>query len=94
MRFTSQQYDKAIASLSDAKRQLEADGACCAVCGDSGHMAFECGHNPLVAVAMCQRITSDAQQLHDALHVLSGYEFAFGVQLGPARIVEPVDNPV
>lgn len=41
-------YDEAIEALQLAKSQLAPDGDNCAVCGDSGHQAFECGHNPLL----------------------------------------------
>jgi hypothetical protein len=52
MRFINRQYDEAMQSLHDAREQLEADCNSCACCGDSGHMAFECGHNPLVGMAL------------------------------------------
>ena len=70
MRFTVDQYDKAIAHLHDAKGQLEPDGHGCHCCGDSGHQAFECGHNPLVAMAMCEAIAEHADKLHDHVHTL------------------------
>lgn len=89
MRFTAYQYDKAIEALQDAKKQLEPDGHCCSVCGDSGHMAFECGFNPLVAVAMCKGMAETAETFHEMIHRLAGYEQAFGVQLGPARVIVP-----
>ena len=41
-------YAKAISDLNLAATQLRPDGAACAVCGDSGHQAWECHHNPLV----------------------------------------------
>jgi hypothetical protein len=89
MRFTAGQYDQAIEALQLAKRQLEPDGNHCSVCGDNGHQAMECGHNPLVAVAMCQRIADQSEELHQTLHTLAGYQQAFGVQIGPRRIVMP-----
>jgi len=73
----------------DAKQQLEPDGHCCSICGDSGHMAWGCGFNPLVAVYLCKHIAADSEKLHDILHWLAGYESAFGEQLGPAKIVMP-----
>ena len=88
MRFTAEQYDKAIADLELAKAQLEPDGNCCAVCG-SGHMAWDCGHNPLVAVALCQRIAAESEALHETLHYLAGHDSAFGVQVGPAKVILP-----
>jgi len=87
MRFTAKQYDDAITHLHHAKKQLESDGNCCAVCGDSGHMAFECGFNPLVAVLICKQIADGSAHLHEILHYLSGFDQAFGVQLGPAKVV-------
>jgi hypothetical protein len=89
MRFTAEQYQLAIESLQDAQKQLEADGNPCAVCGDSGHMAWECGHNPLVAVVICRQIAEQSEQFHNTLHYLSGFDTEFGVQLGPAKVVMP-----
>ncbi len=89
MRFTAHQYDQAIEALQNAKTQLEPDGHCCAVCGDSGHMAHECGFNPLVAVMFCKAITDQSRELHETLHHLAGYEQHMGVQMGPARVVAP-----
>jgi hypothetical protein len=89
MRFTQRQYDEAIASLKEARGQLEPDGNSCACCGDAGHMAFECGHNPLVAMALCRRVAQEAEALHETLHYLSGWDSAFGVQIGPAKVVLP-----
>lgn len=94
MRFTTDQYDQAIQALRDAKEQLQPDGRHCAVCGDDGHQAFECGHNPLLAMAMCQQIATQSGDLHETLHFLAGYNQAFGVQLGPRRIVVPDPAPV
>lgn len=89
MRFTEYQYDQAIEAMQLAKQQLDPDGHCCAVCGDSGHMAFECGANPLVAVAMCREMAKGADELHETLHRIAGYDQSFGVQLGPARMHLP-----
>ena len=88
-RFTAYQYDQAILSLQEAKKQLEPNGHCCSICTDSGHMAWECGHNPLLAVSMCQDIAISAENLHQWLHFLAGYENAFGEQLGPAKCSLP-----
>lgn len=86
MRFTTEQYDKAIAALTDAKKQLEPDGNGCMVCGDSGHQAFECGFNPLVAVEICAAIAKQSDALHETLHYLAGYNSHMGEQIGPAKI--------
>lgn len=96
MRFTTNQYDEAIQDLNNAKRQLEPDGNCCSCCGDSGHQAFECGHNPLLAMANCAGIAKTAHELHEYLHYLAGWNFHMGEQLGPARVILPdgfVTNP-
>lgn len=45
---TAEDYSEAIEALMDARNQLEPDGRNCVVCGDSGHQAWECHHNPLV----------------------------------------------
>jgi hypothetical protein len=70
MRFTIVQYEKAIAHLRDAMAQLEPDGHGCHCCGGSGHQAFECGHNPLVAMAMCEGVAQTAENLHELVHTL------------------------
>jgi hypothetical protein len=92
MRFTAYQYDRAIEALQDAKKQLESEANPCSVCGDSGHLAYECGFNPLVAVAMCKSMATGAEVLHETLHAIAGYDQAFGVQLGPARIIVPPES--
>jgi hypothetical protein len=68
MRFTTYQYDQAIKALTEAKEQLEPDGRDCAVCGDGGHQAFECGHNPLVAMEICRVLAAGAHEQHQKLH--------------------------
>ncbi len=45
---TAADYDEAIEELQRARAQLAPDGNGCNVCGDSGHQAFECHHNPLL----------------------------------------------
>jgi len=56
-RITAGDYDEAIQALREAKQQLKPDGDNCRVCGDSGHQAWECHHNPLVMAreAACAR---------------------------------------
>lgn len=68
MRFSAYQYDQAIKHLQNAKEQLEPNGNNCSICGDSGHMAMECGFNPLVAVDICNHIAKDAERFHAILH--------------------------
>lgn len=70
MRFTHEQYQKAIEHITDASTQLEPNGNGCHCCGDSGHQAFECGWNPLLAVAMCHDIAKRAEELHAQMHAL------------------------
>lgn len=89
MKFTKQQYEEAIANLQLGMLQLEHDGDCCRICEDEGHSANECGFNPLVAMDICCHIAAQSDQLHDTLHQLAGYNFAFGVQLGPRKVVMP-----
>lgn len=74
MRFTRDQYEQAILALQSAMQQLEPDGECCSVCGDSGHQAWECHFNPLYIMHICLSIHKSAQQLHHCLHQLCGYD--------------------
>ena len=62
MRFTIEQYDKAIKALEAAKTQLDPDGDECHSCGDSGHQAWECEHNPLLAMAICEGIAKASEE--------------------------------
>lgn len=117
MRFTAAQYDEAIENLKLAKAQLASDGNPCEVCGCSSHMAFECGHNPLVAMEVCAATVEAATRCHDMVHAheevaeadrvprpwpdilrvhlhhflhwATGFDTAFGVQRGPAKVVRP-----
>lgn len=70
MRFTAHQYDQAIAALREGREQLQPDTHCCRICHDTGHQAWECGHNPLLAMATCDGISRAAAVLHDRLHVI------------------------
>ena len=70
MRFTASQYDQAIEALRDAREQLAPDGCCCRICHDTGHQAWECGHNPLLAMATCEGVARQAAELHDRLHAI------------------------
>jgi len=93
MRFTRAQYEEVLANIKDAMLQLEPDGRCCTICHDTGHMAWECGRNPLLAMAMCEQIAQHSEQLHETLHSLAGHNFSMGVQTGPARIIVPDGKP-
>lgn len=46
-RLAPAEYEKAIEDIRLAMTQLEPDGRCCVVCGDSDHQAWECHHNPV-----------------------------------------------
>jgi hypothetical protein len=47
-RISDDEYVDAIETIEEARTQLEPDGRDCAVCGDDGHQAWECHHNPVV----------------------------------------------
>ena len=70
MRFTAAQYDAAIEALVAAKEQLEPDARCCRICHDSGHQAWECGHNPLYAMRVCEDLAAVAHKAHERLHAI------------------------
>jgi hypothetical protein len=88
-KFTKQQYLAAAQTLLHACEQLEPDGRPCVICGDTGHQAFECGHNPLVAVALCQKIVCQSLDLHETLHELAGFNTRMGETTGPAKVIAP-----
>ena len=55
---TAADYDETIAALQDAKRAIEdSDFMGCAICGDSGHSAQSCHHNPLILARQWARAT-------------------------------------
>ena len=89
MRFTEKQYEEAIKNLQLAKAQLVPDGNNCSICEDGGHMAWECGHNPLLAVVLCNDVADLSENLHETLHILAGYDSMLGVPIGPAAIHRP-----
>jgi hypothetical protein len=72
VRFTREQYDAAIEALRMAREQLAPDGLCCRICHDSGHQAWGCGHNSLLAAAICEQIGQHARVLHDQIHAIEG----------------------
>ena len=89
MRFTTHQYNQAIQALESAKTQIHPDGNPCAICGDTGHQAFSCGMNPLVAVSICRMLATESYALHETLHYLAGFDQQFGEQVGPAKVIVP-----
>lgn len=92
MRFTEQQYEEAISNLHLARQQLEPDGHPCSICSDSGHMAYECGRNPLVAMKLCRKIAEDSEVLHETLHLLAGHVHHMGEMVGPRRVIPPNED--
>lgn len=71
--FTDQDYNNAISNLMIAgTMQRKPDGNPCAICEDSGHQAFECDKNPLVAMEKakgfrcfhCGKLFFEAAQEH------------------------------
>jgi hypothetical protein len=92
MRFTRTQYETAIENLQDAMTQLQPDGRDCAICGDTGHQAFECGHNPLLAMQLCAQLAQESRELHDTLHQLAGFGQSFIGPAGPADVIVPDDS--
>ena len=70
MRLTARQYDQAIEALRDGRDQLAPDGLCCRICHDTGHQAWECGHNPLLARVACEGVATQAMKLHDRIHTI------------------------
>lgn len=87
MLFTTQQYQTAIENLRLGMTQLVPDGNECAICGDGGHQAMECGRNPLVAQSICVAIAKQSNELHETLHALAGYNTCMGQTTGPAAVI-------
>lgn len=87
MRFTTQDYKTAIENLRLGMTQLEPDGDDCAICGDVGHQAMECGRNPLVAQSICVSLAKQSDALHETLHALAGYNSYMGETTGPAAVI-------
>jgi hypothetical protein len=81
-------YDEAVEALREARTQLEPDGRGCVVCGDTGHQAMECHHNPLVLA----RRHATAEDVWKCFHC--GDKFTteadarrhFGPELSPAPV--------
>lgn len=62
--FTSANYSDAMQRLIAGLGQLGPDGNPCAICGDSGHQAWECHHNPLVIMQRVQAAESKWRCYH------------------------------
>lgn len=88
--FTIDQYNKAIDALREAKQQLM-DGTQhrgCSIChGD--HHPDNCGMNPLFAQHLCTTISEQAKEMHDTLHLMTGYVTYMGEGVGVSRIKKP-----
>jgi len=70
VRFSAAQYDAAIEALVAARGQLVPDARSCRICHDTGHQAWECGHNPLYAMSACVELVASARLAHDQLHAI------------------------
>jgi len=88
MRFTEEQYDKAIGALKSAKQQLidETQDQGCAVCGGSCH-PDQCGWNPLYAQYLCNQMSEQSNDLHNTLHKMSGFHTFMGESVGIASVI-------
>jgi len=88
MEITVAHYDKAIEHLQLARQQkidgTESQG--CSVCGGCCH-PDQCGHNPMYAVVLCQRMAEESRALHDSLHYIAGFNTLMGEQVGPASVI-------
>lgn len=71
MRFTKKQYEEAVKNLQYGINQLDnrEGGGYCDICGGE-HYAWECGHNPLLAMSMCGGAKEAGRELHDEIHKL------------------------
>lgn len=65
---TAEDYEEAMLALRSASGQLVPDGNSCAVCGDSGHQAFECRDNPVVALIVLEAVRGRLRDFHEMLH--------------------------
>lgn len=61
-------YKMTIKDLRRAMTQLKPDGNPCVLCRDCAHYAFECDHNPLVAMLRWAGFRDQVSVLHAALH--------------------------
>lgn len=91
--FSTEQYEQAIEALELARSQTiqgkQHEG--CSICGDA-HPVYECGRNPLVAMAICKDIAQHSDRLHDILHYLAGYSTFMGEAMGPAKVTVPSEE--
>lgn len=98
MRFTAEQYDQVIEKLEHGRGQLAPDGNNCNICGDSGHQAPECRHNPLVMMAEAESLRGSWRCFHcDNVFVTEADAQAhFGSadfeERPPACVEEPMDG--
>lgn len=52
-------YLDALGKIQEGLKQLKPDGNPCAICGDDGHQAWECHHNPLVMMARAKKADAE-----------------------------------
>lgn len=65
------EYEEVLRDLQYALSQPKPDGRGCVVCHDSGHQAFECGHNPVVQRRRLALLAEAAGEIHDWLHEIT-----------------------
>ena len=62
--FKTAEYSEAMQMLMAGWGQLRPDGNNCAICGDSGHQAWECHQNPLVIIRRVKAAESKWRCFH------------------------------
>jgi len=61
---TMQEYGEAVEAITNAQEQMIPDGRNCMVCGDSGHQAWECHHNPIVMMRRARTTETEFRCFH------------------------------
>lgn len=70
-----EEYNDAIKLLKLGIMQLKPDGNCCLVCGDDGHQAWECHHNPIVQMRRAEEADNEWRCFHCGA-IFTNYEDA------------------
>lgn len=88
--FTIEEYDQAIDALTNARKQLTEDTQHngCLVCGGDHH-PDTCGFNPLYAQHLCNLMSEQCHDLHETMHLMSGFHTYMGESVGIASIRSP-----
>lgn len=73
--FKPEDYEEAIDKLRLGLTQLVPNGNDCSICGDNGHQAWECHHNPLVLMQRVEHAESRWRCFH-CNEVFSDYKAA------------------